>query len=121
MGACDNCFYCGRIYGKGPRCFLYILMTYERRPCPPWMLQKAARTNAVILVRTEERRRELLEMAERMGLKIPEPVLLPPGRMDGVSIQAARTITDFIQEVEDVKQGGSDRAAGAGAGVPGIE
>lgn len=35
MGACDNCFYCGRIYGRGPRCCLYMLMTFERRPCPP--------------------------------------------------------------------------------------
>lgn len=32
---CDNCVYHGRIHGRGPRCCLYLIMTYERRPCPP--------------------------------------------------------------------------------------
>lgn len=35
IGFCDDCFYCRRIYQSGPRYCAYLMITNERRPCPP--------------------------------------------------------------------------------------
>lgn len=32
---CDDCFYRGSVTGKGPHYCRYLIMTNEKRPCPP--------------------------------------------------------------------------------------
>ena len=32
---CSNCFYCGSVEGGRLQCCNYLLITNQRRPCPP--------------------------------------------------------------------------------------